>query len=69
MYPRHATATERPKPRLVARNGQLVGPVGPTMQPEATLYVSFHGLTEAEQRLALSTFPGGRRFRLVGTTG
>ena len=34
-------------------------------EPEAEMVVSFEGLTEAEQRAALASFPGGRRFRLV----
>ena len=29
--------------------------------PEATITVSFAGLSEAEQRRALESFPGGRR--------
>ncbi|HEY9012605.1 MAG TPA: hypothetical protein VIN06_16480 [Devosia sp.] len=33
--------------------------------PESVLEVEFEGLTEDEQRRALSGFPGGRRFRLA----
>jgi hypothetical protein len=48
------------------RDGRRVDRVPASAAPEATLYVSFSGLTEAEQRSALAAFPGGRRFRLVG---
>ena len=56
--------------RLVARDGQRVptANVPPIDAPEATLVVSFAGLTEAEQRRALAGFPGGRRFRLATET-
>ena len=56
--------------RLVARDGERVpmADVAPIDAPEATLVVSFAGLTEAEQRRALAAFPGGKRFRLVTET-
>ncbi len=56
-----------PHLRLVVRDGRRIDRVPASTAPEATLYVSFTGLTEAEQRSALAAFPGGRRFRLVGT--
>lgn len=34
-------------------------------EPESVLEVEFEGLTEEEQRRAISGFPGGRRFRLA----
>lgn len=61
----------QPQLRLVARDGQPVRvtrvPADDT--PETLLYVSFKGLTEAEQRAALAGFPGGRRFILVREAG
>ncbi len=45
---------------------QPTSPVAPINAPELPMIVSFEGLTEAEQRAALSAFPGGKRFVLQG---
>ena len=57
--------------RLAAKDGMPVPvPVVPAIDaPEATLVVSFRGLTEEEQQAAMRGFPGGRRFRLQPTRG
>ncbi len=61
----------RPRPRLwlaAVHGRRLPAPsrtdVGPVDGPETILEVEFEGITEAEQRAALSAFPGGRRFVL-----
>ncbi len=54
----------QPQLRVVTRNGRPVN-VPAVETPEEPLYVSFTGLTEAQQRAALAGFPGGRRFVLV----
>jgi hypothetical protein len=38
--------------------------IHPVDQPEAMLEIEFIGLTDEEQRHALTAFPGGRRFIL-----
>jgi hypothetical protein len=58
-------AFSRPNLRLIARDGIPTEQIPSPSAPEAIMYVSFQGLTEAEQRAALRAFPGGRRFRLV----
>ena len=62
--------SSRFRPWLAAAHGrQLVHgdePIAPADEPEAMLEVEFEGLTEDEQRAAISGFPGGRRFRLAG---
>ena len=57
----------QPQLRLATRDGQFVEitQVPANDAPETPLYVSFTGLTEAQQRAALAGFPGGRRFILV----
>jgi len=53
------------------RAGHPIDPEVKNIRPwgfdEAPLDVEFVGLTEAEQRRAIAGFPGGRRFRLVGS--
>ena len=39
--------------------------VAPLDRPELPMLIEFEGLTEAEQRIALAGFPGGRRFVLM----
>jgi hypothetical protein len=39
--------------------------VGDFDGPETPMIVEFFGITEAEQRAAISAFPGGRRFVLA----
>lgn len=41
--------------------------ITPRNAPERMMLVEFEGLTAAEQRLAVSTFPGGSRFVLGGS--
>ena len=48
------------------RRLQPTNPIAPIDAPELPMIVSFEGLTEAEQRAALSAFPGGKRFVLQG---
>lgn len=54
---------------LAAQNGRQLPrqheTIAPPDEPEAILDVEFEGLTEDEQRAALTGFPGGRRFRLA----
>lgn len=45
---------------------QPTSAVAPINAPELPMIVSFEGLTVAEQRAALSGFPGGKRFVLQG---
>lgn len=45
---------------------QPTNPVAPIDAPELPMIITFEGLTEAEQRAALSAFPGGKRFVLQG---
>ncbi len=61
-------AAARPYLRLVASDGRRLDLPPAPLQPETTMYVSFRGLTEAEQRAAIAGFPGGQRFRLVAGT-
>lgn len=51
------------KPLLVPApaNDDVLAAVGVLRGPEIALTVSFVGLTEAEQRKALASFPGARR--------
>jgi hypothetical protein len=42
--------------------------IAPIDAPELPMEVTFEGLTEAQQRAAISAFPGGRRFTLAATT-
>lgn len=56
---------------LAASNGRrLQRPVcefaGDPDGPETPMEVEFFGITEAEQRVALAAFPGGKRFVLAG---
>jgi hypothetical protein len=39
--------------------------VGDIHAPETPMEIEFFGLNEAEQRMALAAFPGGRRFVLA----
>ena len=48
--------------RQVARETE---PQGEINSPEAPMTVVFEGLTEDEQRRALASFPGGKRFILA----
>ncbi len=50
--------------RRLTRDGQSIGPAD---EPESILDIEFEGLTEAEQRAVLQSFPGGRRFRLAAS--
>lgn len=62
-------ASRRAKFWLAASNDERLRPTNPIAAidaPELTMTVSFEGLTEAEQRAALSAFPGGKRFELQG---
>jgi hypothetical protein len=54
--------------KLVAINGRRLDLPRRETAPEVVMTVSFRGLTESEQRAALSGFPGGRRFRLAGSS-
>jgi molybdopterin biosynthesis enzyme len=60
-------ASRRARLWLAAANGRtLQRPVvAPIDGPELTMAVRFEGLTDAEQRVALAAFPGGRRFVLA----
>jgi hypothetical protein len=66
-------ARRRAALRLATSAGRA--PADPSRRPmpglfgaaEAPMVVSFEGLTEAQQRRALATFPGGRRFALGPT--
>lgn len=40
--------------------------IAPIDAPELPMTISFEGLTEAEQHMALAAFPGGKRFVLQG---
>ncbi|MGV3492142.1 MAG: hypothetical protein ACO1OG_12575 [Devosia sp.] len=40
--------------------------LAPIDAPEVAMRISFEGLTDEEQRIALASFPGGRRFVLGG---
>jgi hypothetical protein len=52
--------------RLVINRGKrAVDRVPASDVPETTLFVSFSGITEEQQRAALEAFPGGKRFVLV----
>jgi hypothetical protein len=59
---------KKPSPHLylVTRDGVRVAAdrVPAVEAPETELDVTFVGLSDAEQRAALASFPGGRRFRL-----
>jgi hypothetical protein len=64
-------ALKRPAPQLwlasshgvrLPRNDEIIAAAE---EPEAILEIEFEGLSEAEQRVALRGFPGGRRFRLA----
>ena len=48
--------------RQVARETETLGDIN---GPEAPMTVVFEGLTEDEQRRALASFPGGKRFVLA----
>lgn len=60
-------ASRRARLWLAAANGRIVKrPVVAAIDgPELPMTIRFEGLTEAEQRAALSAFPGGRRFVLA----
>jgi hypothetical protein len=67
---RMSTSTaRRPHLYLAADEGvRLPDPrlaVAPIDAPEVPLEIEFEGLTLEEQRAALASFPGGRRFVLV----
>ena len=62
-------ASRRAKFWLAASHDERLrptNPIAPIDAPELPMTVSFEGLTEAEQRAALSAFPGGKRFVLQG---
>lgn len=64
------TNASGPRLWLAAEDGKLLPQlesVAPIDAPETILVVEFEGLTEAEQRAALSAFPGGKRFELAST--
>lgn len=52
---------------LAARLGRRspAAHVAPSDAPEAIMTISFEGLTEREQEMALAAFPGGKRFVLA----
>jgi len=62
-------ASRRAKFHLAAMHDerlQPTTPIAPIDAPELPMEVRFEGLTEAEQRAALTAFPGGKRFVLQG---
>jgi hypothetical protein len=58
----------QPRLWLAAVDGEIrhypPEPLNPIDEPETPLEVEFVGLTPSEQRRALASFPGGRRFTL-----
>lgn len=51
---------------LAAASGRSKRPsVAPADRPELPMVVAFEGLSDEEQRRAVSGFPGGRRFVLL----
>lgn len=57
-----------PSPAVTERPSSYVAWIGRADGPEPPLVVEFSGLSEDEQRAAISGFPGGRRFILAGLT-
>ena len=54
-----------PSPATPERPSDFVAWIGKADAPEPPLVVEFVGITEEEQRAAISAFPGGKRFVLA----
>lgn len=60
------TASRRARLWLATTDGRTLPPrIAPIYGPETPMKVSFEGLSEEEQRVALAAFPGGKRFVLA----